>query len=107
MASITIVWNSLLARSCLGEVATWVDAVTTIFIILGAVVCVIFGASGSASQASQTIDDLVGTMQRPLVAIAASVLVVLYLIAFLYIRYTHNLGDKRTDQQKKAECEFA
>ena len=106
LAAMTIVWNGLLAKAFLNEVFTGVDALSSILVILGALIAVIFGANGAQEQAGKTIDDLVDSLHRTTVVIAAVVIVLVYIGAYLFLRRMRQweVAGTRTDGQKRATC---
>lgn len=105
LAAMTIVWSALLARSFLGESFTSVDAISTVLIILGALISVIFGASGAAAQADN-IDELVASLHRTTVVVASVLVTLLYACAHVFTRYSRGraLAGTRSDGLRRAEC---
>lgn len=106
LAAMTIVWNGLLSRAFLGEVFTSVDAISSVLVILGALIALIFGANGAAEVTGKTIDELVHSLRRTVVVVAAIILTCLYCIAYWYNRSMNKRAAEgtRTESQKRAQC---
>jgi hypothetical protein len=88
MASVTILWNILFARILLHEPFTRVDAATTVLLIVGAVLVVVFGRKGKQVASFLSPDDIQRLMGRTAVAIftpIVGVLMVFCILAHYYV----------------------
>jgi len=104
MASITIVWNGVLAALFLGERFSLFDALVTGIIITGASLAVVFGSVGAASQSSADIAGVVAQLSRTLAIVAGVVIAVIWLAVYLFVRRVSSLGAARTRNQVRLEC---
>ena len=104
MASITIVWNAILASAVLGERFTLYDGVVTGVIVGGATVAVVFGAAGAASQSSSDLAAVVEQLSRQIVWVAGPVVVVVWLAGDAGVRYLAAKGPRRSLLEVRIEC---
>lgn len=104
MAAITILWNGILATMCLGERFSVWDGLVSAVIVCGAVVAVVFGSSGAATQPTDDLPSVINMLSRKTVWVAAIVVIILYFSALATVKLISRKGKARTPVQIRLEC---
>lgn len=89
MASNTLVVNAILAWKYLGETFTRYDLISTVLIIAGVVVSVIFGSASSGASPTYNVSVIVNLLNRDVVFITVGVFSFLFLVSFAYLRWAN------------------
>ena len=84
MASITIIWNLILARLLLKEIFTFIDGIVTIFLLIGAVTAVVCGRQGSTIESALSPRTIQNLWTRDAVIIFTPLIGVAMLICIFY-----------------------
>lgn len=104
MAAITILWNGILATMCLGERFSAWDGLVSAVIVCGAVVAVVFGSSGAATQPTDDLPSVITMLSRQTVWVAAIVVIILYFSALATVKLIARKGKARSALQIRIEC---
>ncbi len=94
LAALTILWTIPWAVFYLHERFSWVDGVVSIFMIVGAVLAVVFGRRGEVSSSFLSPQQIADIMQRSAVYIFSAIIAVVLFGTLLYIYVV----DKRSDR---------
>lgn len=99
-AAVGIAWSAILSALILREHLTWVDGLTTVLIVTGCTVAVIFGSDGAEGQSLNTMDSIVHELRRPISWKGALVVLAVVAVFITIIRFA-------TIDRKKTEAEVA